>query len=151
MSIRAKIEPLSLMSRRSKSEKEMNEQDSYRQLIVWLRSRHPQVFTEWERERKQRDAVTSSEKPLLSGPPSRFGSALDQLSPNASTSEVANAIQQELRSLGIGGGTPGVTPEGVPCVHLMKKGIYGRAYEESVTLARVRDVGYRRHLRQTFG
>lgn len=129
----------------------MNERDLYRQLIVWLRSRYPHVFTEWERERKQRDVMISSEKSLLEGPPSRPGSVVDQLAPNASALEITNAIQQELESLGIERGTPGVTSEGAPCIHLMKKGVYGVTYEESVTLARIRDASYRRHLRQVFG
>jgi hypothetical protein len=76
---------------------------------------------------------------------------VDRLSPYASTSEIINAIQAELKLLGITGGTPGVNAEGVPCVHLIKKGVYGSSYEESVTQARIRDAGYRRHLRHVFG
>ncbi len=129
----------------------MSEQNPYHELVAWLKSRHPQVFTEWERERRQRQSMIGKERSLPSGPRSRFGAALDRLSPHASTSEVTNAIQQELESLGISGGTPGVNAEGVPCVHLIKKGVYGKAYEESVTQARIRDVGYRRHLRHVFG
>jgi hypothetical protein len=75
---------------------------------------------------------------------------LDHLSPDASVSEIVKAIQLELESLGISG-TPGVTQDGTPCVHLIKKGVYGTSYEESVTLARLRDTGYRRHLKQVFG
>ncbi len=129
----------------------MSEQNPYHELVAWLKSRHPQVFTEWERERKQRQSKIGKETSLLAGPRSRSGAALDRLSPHASASEVVNAIQQELVSLGISGGTPGVNAEGVPCVHLIKTGLYGRAYEESVTQARIRDAGYRRHLRHVFG
>jgi hypothetical protein len=76
---------------------------------------------------------------------------VDRLAPDASVSAITNAIQQELEGLGISGGTPGVTQDGTPCIHLIKKGIYGKAYEESVTLARIRDTGYRRYLREVFG
>jgi hypothetical protein len=130
----------------------MSEQNPYHELISWLKSRHPQVFTEWESEQRQRQSAIGKERSLLpAGPRNQFGTELDRLSPQSSASAIANAIQQELESLGISGGTPGVNVEGVPCVHLTKKGVYGTAYEESVTLARVRDAGYRRHLRQVFG
>jgi hypothetical protein len=129
----------------------MNEQNLYRELLAWLRSHHPLVLAQWERDRKQRESQIGSGKPALRAPSGRAGSALDQLSPDASVSDVTSAIQRELESLGISGGTPGVTPDGAPCIHLIKKGIYGRSYEESVTLARLRDAGYRRHLRQVFG
>lgn len=88
---------------------------------------------------------------MLRAPFSRSGSTVDQLAPNASVSAITNAIQKELAGLGISGGTPGVTQDGTPCIHLIKKGIYGKAYEESVTLARIRDTGYRRYLREVFG
>jgi hypothetical protein len=131
----------------------MNEQDLYRELVAWLRSRHPLVLTQWERERQRRESQSQPgiTKPLLEASSGRSESALDRLSPDADKSTIVNAIQQELMSLGISGGTPGVTADGAPCVHLMKKGLYGRAYEESVTLARIRDPGYRRHLREVFG
>ena len=128
----------------------MPEQDLYRELVAWLRSRHPLVFAQWERERKRVQSQREDEKPLpqVAAPRSRAG--LDRLSPNAGVAEVVKAIQLELESLGMSG-TPGVTPDGAPCVHLIKKGVYGTAYEESVTLARLRDSGYRRHLKQVFG
>ncbi len=129
----------------------MSEQNPYHELVAWLKSRHPQVFTEWERERMERQSAIGKERSLLSAPRRRFGAELDRLSPRASASEVANAIQKELKALGISGGTPGVNAEGVPCIHLVKTGVYGKAYEESVTQARIRDAGYRRHLRQVFG
>jgi hypothetical protein len=129
----------------------MNERDLYRELLAWLRSRHPAVLAQWESERKRRESSIGGEKPLLRAPSDRSKSALDQLAPDAGKSEIVKAIQRELESLGISGGTPGVTQDGTPCIHLMKKGLYGRAYEESVTLARVRDPGYRRHLREVFG
>jgi hypothetical protein len=129
----------------------MSEQDLYRELVAWLRSHHPLVLAEWERERKQREGQAGITKPLLRAPSGRSGLALDGLPPDASISATVSAIQKELESLGISGGTPGVTEDGTPCVHLMKKGIYGKAYEESVTLARIRDPGYRRHLREVFG
>jgi hypothetical protein len=129
----------------------MSEQNPYQELISWLKSRYPQVFTEWESEQRQRQAAMGRERSLLSGPRNHFGAALDRLSPHASASEIVNAIQEELELLGITGGTPGVNAEGVPCVHLIKKGVYGSSYEESVTQARIRDAGYRRHLRHVFG
>lgn len=129
----------------------MSEEDLYRQLIAWLRSRHPLVLAEWERERQQRARKAGSETPLLRAPVTRPGAALDELSPGAGASEITSAIKKELESLGIQGGTPGVTEDGTPCVHLIKTGLYGRAYEEGVTLARIRDPGYRRYLRQVFG
>jgi hypothetical protein len=127
----------------------MDEQNLYRDLVTWLRSRYPHVFTEWERERKQRQALVSRET-SIKALPGRQRSALDRLSPSASATDITRAIQQELESMGISGGTPGVTPDGVPCIHLTKKGVYGRLYEESITLARIRDTGYRRHLKQVF-
>jgi len=129
----------------------MSEEDLYRQLIAWLRSRHPLILAEWERERQQRARQTGSETPLLRAPVTRPGAALDELSPGAGASEITTAIKKELESLGIREGTPGVTEDGTPCIHVMKIGLYGRAYEESVTLARIRDPGYRRYLRQVFG
>ena len=128
----------------------MNEQDLYRELVAWLRSNHSLVLAEWENERKRRESQIGRGKPALRALTGRTG-RLDQLSPDASVLNITDAIQQELKSLGISGGTPGVTPDGAPCVHLMKKGLYGTSYEESVTLARLRDAGYRRHLRQVFG
>jgi hypothetical protein len=129
----------------------MSEQNPYHELISWLKSRYPQVYTEWESERKQRQSAIGRERSLLSGARNHSGSVVDRLSPYASTSEIINAIQAELKLLGITGGTPGVNAEGVPCVHLIKKGVYGSSYEESVTQARIRDAGYRRHLRHVFG
>lgn len=126
----------------------MSEQDSYRQLVAWLRSNHPLVLAQWESERKRREGQGT--RPLLGGARSS-GSALDSLPSDASVSTITEAIKRELEALGISGGTPGVTEDGTPCIHLMKKGLYGQAYEESVTLARIRDSGYRRHLRQIFG
>ena len=129
----------------------MDERDLYRQLIAWLRDRHPLVYAQWESERKQLDRQGRDESRLLQAPGQRYGSAIDRLGPDASVAAITQAIQEELEKLGISGGTPGVTPDGTPCIHLMKKGVYGRAYEENVTLARIRDTGYRRHLRQVFG
>jgi hypothetical protein len=127
----------------------MNEQNLYRQLIAWLKSNHPLVLAQWEAEQKRRERTST--QPLLRAATGQPGSAVDRLTSDAGTSEIVKAIQQELEALGISGGTPGVTEEGAPCVHLMKKGLYGRAYEESVTLARIRDRVYRRHLRDVFG
>ena len=127
----------------------MNDQRLYRELIAWLKSKHPLVLAQWESERKRRER--GSTQPLLRASTGQPDSALDQLAPDAARSDVVKVIQQELESLGISGGTPGVTQDGTPCVHLMKKGLYGRAYEESVTLARIRDRVYRRHLRDVFG
>ncbi len=129
----------------------MDEHNLYRELVAWLRSHHPLVLKQWERERKQRESRVDRERPLLRATSGRSGSALDKLTPNSSVSEITSAMLRDLESLGISGGTPGFTEEGTPCIHLMKKGIYGRVYEESVTLARLRDLGYRRHLRQVFG
>ena len=129
----------------------MDERDLYRQLVAWLRDRHPLVFAQWEAERKRLEGKGRDESRLLQAPGGRSGSALDRLGSDASVSAITNAIQLELESLGIRGGTPGSTEDGTPCIHLIKKGVYGRAYEENVTLARIRDSGYRRHLRQVFG
>ena len=129
----------------------MNQGDLYRQLVAWLRSRHPLVLAEWESERKKQSKQTGGQAPLLRAPVARPGAALDELPTNANAAAVSQAIKQELESLGIHGGTPGVTQDGTPCVHLIKTGRFGRAYEESVTLARIRDIGYRRYLRQVFG
>ena len=128
----------------------MDEQELYRELVAWLRSRHPLVFAQWEHVRKRMKNQREGEKPLPQRASPRSRSGLDQLSPEASVSEVIRAIQLELESLGVSG-TPGVTADGTPCIHLVKKGVYGTSYEESVTLARVRDTGYRRHLKQVFG
>ncbi len=128
----------------------MSQQDLYRQLIAWLRSRHPLVLAEWERERKQRDKRVGDEPPLLRASVTRPGAAVEGISDQDSASTITSAIKRELESLGIQSGTPGVTKDGVPCIHLIKTGLYGRAYEESVTLARIRDAGYRRYLRQVF-
>jgi hypothetical protein len=127
----------------------MSEQDSYRQLVAWLRSKHPLVLAQWESERKRRESG-GKQRSLLGGTRSS-GADLDRLPADAGVSTVTEAIKQGLEALGISGGTPGVTEDGTPCIHLMKKGLYGQAYEESVTLARIRDAGYRRHLRQIFG
>jgi hypothetical protein len=129
----------------------MDEQRLYRELVTWLKANHPLVLSQWESERKLRESQRGGETPLLqsSSRPSR--SVLDELSPDASISAITKALQQELALMGVSGGTPGVTPDGIPCIHLIKKGVYGSAYEESVTLARLRDPGYRRHLRQVFG
>ena len=128
----------------------MTEGDLYRQLMAWLRSRHPLVLAEWEGERKKQSRQTSSQTPLLRSPVARPGAALDKLPFGANAATVTQAIKQELESLGIQGGTPGVTQDGAPCIYLMKKGRFGQAYEEGVTLARIRDTGYRRYLRQVF-
>jgi len=129
----------------------MDEQRLYRELMAWLRSNHPRVLAQWESERRLREGQRPVETPLLqtSTPQSRSG--LDELAPDASISDVTRALQRELESLGIRGGMPGVTSDGTPCVHLIKQGVYGSAYEENVTLARLRDPGYRRHLKQVFG
>jgi hypothetical protein len=128
----------------------MSEQDLYRQLIAWLRSRHPLILAEWERERKQRHKQSADEPPLLRASVTRPGAAVEGISAEDSASTITSAIKRELESLGIQGGTPGTTEDGTPCIHLIKTGLYGRAYEESVTLARIRDSGYRRYLRQVF-
>jgi hypothetical protein len=119
--------------------------------VAWLRANHPQVLAQWESERKRRESKKDSPAPLLQASTSPARAGLDELSPDAGISVITKVLQQELESLGIGGGTPGVTPDGTPCVHLTKRGVYGSAYEESVTLARIRDPGYRRHLKQVFG
>jgi len=129
----------------------VSEQDLYRQLIAWLRDRHPLVYAQWESERKRLERREGDTGRLLQAPGARSGSALDQLSSDSSVAAITNAIRSELEGLGISGGTPGITPDGAPCIHLMKKGLLGQAYEEDVTLARIRDSGYRRHLRQVFG
>lgn len=129
----------------------MDEQRLYRELMAWLRSNHPRVLAQWESERRLREDQRPTDTPLLqpSVYPSR--SPLDELSADASVAEVTRALQRELESLGIRGGMPGVTSDGTPCIHLIKQGVYGSAYEENVTLARLRDAGYRRHLKQVFG
>lgn len=129
----------------------MDERRLYRELVSWLRSRHPLVLAQWESERKRLEQRNKGEERLLGARAGRSGSVVDRLSPDASVSDITKALQSELELLGISGGTPGVTPDGIPCIHLMKKGVYGSAYEESVTLARIRDPGYRRHLKQVFG
>jgi hypothetical protein len=129
----------------------MDECDLYRKLATWLRSNHPLVFSEWEKERKRQEQRGAGEPSLLQASTSRLGAALDQPSPDASSAEMIRTIQRDLESLGISGGIPGFTGEGTPCVHLTKKGLYGQPYGEDVTLARLRDHGYRRHLRQVFG
>lgn len=129
----------------------MDERNLYRELVAWLRSDHPLVLAQWEREQRRRGSRKGSDKLYPQGLPARSRSGLDRLSPEASIAEVISAVQSELESLGISGGTPGTTSEGTPCIHLIKKGVYGRTYEESVTVARLRDTGYRRHLKQVFG
>jgi len=129
----------------------MDECDLYRNLVTWLRSNHPLVFAEWEKERKRREERGASEPSLLQASTSRLGATLDQRNRDSSTGEVIRTIQHDLASLGISGGVPGFTEDGTPCVHLTKKGLYGQPYGEDVTLARLRDSGYRRHLRQVFG
>jgi hypothetical protein len=129
----------------------MDEQRLYRELLSWLRSKHPLVLAQWESERKRIESQQTGERLLPADTGARSGSAVSQLSSSASVTEITRAIQRELEMLGIGGGTPGVTADGAPCVHLIKQGVYGSSYEESVTLARIRDPGYRRHLRQVFG
>jgi hypothetical protein len=129
----------------------MSEDDLYRNLVVWLRSNHPLALAEWEREQKQLESRGDSERRLLQAPSGRSTSDLDRLAPDASVSDITKAIQRELESLGIPGGSAGFTPDGTPCIQVVKKGVYGRTYEESVTLARLRDPGYRRHLKQVFG
>jgi hypothetical protein len=129
----------------------MDDQNLYRELIAWLRSHHPLVLSQWEGERRRREREGREESKRLQAPSERTRSGVDALAPDANISAVIRALQEELRSLGIGGGTPGITPDGAPCIHLIKKGVYGSAYEESVTLARIRDPGYRRHLKQVFG
>jgi hypothetical protein len=129
----------------------MDEQRLYRELLTWLRSNHPRVLAQWESERKLRESQRPGETPLLQPSHQRSGSGLDELSSDASVSDVTRVLQRELESLGIRGGMPGVTSDGTPCIHLIKQGVYGSAYEENVTLARLRDAGYRRHLKQVFG
>lgn len=129
----------------------MDEQRLYNELVVWLRANHPHILAQWESERARRESIKDSATPLLEASSSRSSSGLDQLSPDAGFSTITKALQEELESLGIGGGTPGVTLDGAPCIHLTKEGAYGSAYVESVTLARLRDPGYRRHLKQVFG
>jgi hypothetical protein len=124
----------------------MDEQRLYRELVAWLRTNHPRVLAQWEGERKYRENVKDGATPLLQASTSRPGSGLDRLPPDAGTAEVTSALRRELELLGITGG-----PSGTPCIHLTKEGVYGSAYEETVTLARLRDPGYRRHLRQAFG
>lgn len=126
----------------------MDENSLYRELVTWLRENYPYALAEWERERKRRDSRGSTSKPLLQATSGHSG--LDQLSPDASASDITKALEEELESMGITGGVPGVTPDGTPCIHLIKKGVYGSAYEENVTLARLRDPGYWRHLKQVF-
>jgi hypothetical protein len=129
----------------------MDEARLYRELVTWLRSHHPLVFSQWERKRHQLAEQEPSERSALQAPPGRIQSGLDALPSDASMSTIVKVLKEELEKLGISGGTPGVTLEGTPCIHLMKHGVYGSAYEESVTLARLRDPGYRRHLKQVFG
>jgi hypothetical protein len=129
----------------------MDEQRFYRELVAWLRTNHPRVLAQWESERKYRESVKDGATPLLQASTSRPGSELDRLPPDAGTAEITSALRRELELLGITGGASGSTPDGTPCIHLTKEGVYGSAYEETVTLARLRDPGYRRHLRQAFG
>lgn len=129
----------------------MSEEGLYRKLVAWLRSNHPLVLAEWEREQERLESREDSERRLLQAPSGRPTLDLDRLAPDASVSDITKAIQWELESLGIPGGSAGFTPDGTPCIHVVKKGVYGRTYEESVTLARLRDLGYRRHLKQVFG
>jgi hypothetical protein len=129
----------------------MDDQRLYRELVNWLRAHHPRVLAQWESERNRLIGQRDSAQRRLQAPAGRTGSSLDRLSAEADVAEITRAIQRELEILGIGGGTPGVTQEGAPCIHLIKQGVYGSAYEESVTLARIRDPGYRRHLKQVFG
>ena len=129
----------------------MEEQDLYLELLAWLRSRHPLVLAQWERDRPRLASQEAGDRRLLQAPSSLSRSSLDQLSADANATEIIKAMRAELESLGISGGTPGFTPDGTPCVHLLKKGVYGKAYEEDVTVARLRDTGYRRHLKQVFG
>jgi hypothetical protein len=129
----------------------MSEGDRYRSLVAWLRANHPLVLAEWEREQKELESRQDSERQLLQAPSGRTRSELERLGPDASVADITRAIQRDLEALGIPGGTAGFTPDGTPCVHVIKKGVYGRTYEESVTLARLRDPGYRRHLKQVFG
>ncbi len=129
----------------------MSETDLYRQLVAWLKANHPLVYAQWESERKRLERSSDAERRLLGAPGWSSGSAAERVSPDADAATIISAIRQELEKLGITGGTPGVTHDGAPCIHLIKKGMYGQAYEESVTLARIRDPGYQRHLRQVFG
>jgi hypothetical protein len=129
----------------------MDERNLYRELVAWLRSHHPLVLAHWESERKLRTSGQEGGARLLQPPKGRSRSGLDELTSDSSTASIVRALQLELESMGISGGTPGVTSDGTPCVHLLKKGVYGTTYEESVTLARIRDTGYRRHLKQVFG
>jgi hypothetical protein len=129
----------------------MDERHLYRELVAWLRSHHPLIFSKWESERKRLESRKGSESLLLQASSDRSQPGLDQLAPDADAAAITRALQQELVSLGIGGGTPGVTSDGTPCVELEKKGVYGRTYKESVTVARLRDQGYRRRLKQEFG
>jgi hypothetical protein len=129
----------------------MDERNLYRELAAWLRSNHPLVWADWESERKRLARKPDGEKRLLAGPRGGSTSELDELPADASISAITDALKRELELLGIGGGTPGVTPDGAPCIHLTKRAAYGSTYEESVTLARMRDPGYRRHLKRVFG
>jgi hypothetical protein len=129
----------------------MDEARLYRELVSWLRSNHPLVLAQWEGERKRLESQQGGERLLPRSTSQRSGSVVDKLDSRASVSEITRAIQRELEILGISGGTPGVTPDGTPCIHLLKQGVYSSSYEESVTLARIRDAGYRRHLKQVFG
>jgi hypothetical protein len=129
----------------------MDDQRLYRELVTWLRAHHPRVLAQWESERSRLVGQKDSAQRRLQAPAGRPESSLDRLSSDADVTEITRAIQRELEMLGIGGGTPGVTQDGAPCIHLIKQGVYGSAYEESVTLARIRDPGYRRHLKQVFG
>jgi hypothetical protein len=129
----------------------MEEQRLYRELLAWLRSNHPRILAQWDDERRARESQRPADKPLLQSSTYPSRSALDEITPDSSVSDVTRALQRELESLGIHGGMPGVTSDGTPCIHLIKQGVYGSAYEENVTLARLRDAGYRRHLKQVFG
>ena len=129
----------------------MDDQRLYRELVTWLRAHHPRVLAQWEHERSRLVGQKDSAQRRLQAPAGGARSALDRLPSDADVAEITRAIQSELEMLGIGGGTPGVTQDGAPCIHLIKQGVYGSAYEESVTLARIRDPGYRRHLKQVFG
>jgi hypothetical protein len=129
----------------------MDEQRLYRELMTWLRENHPRVLAEWESERKRRERKRDPVTPLLQATSGRSDSELDRLPPDASVLAITQALQNELALLGISSGTPDITPDGTPCIRLSRTGVYGSAYEENVTLARLRDPGYRRHLKQTFG
>ena len=129
----------------------MNERTLYRDLVAWLRAHHPRVLAQWESEQRRVGDRKAGEKLLPKASSDRSQSPLNQISSGSSSAEIIRAMRLELELLGIDGGTPGATPDGTPCIHLMKSGVYGSAYEESVTLARLRDAGYRRHLKQVFG